>query len=386
MYIQKPKVIVILGIMGAIPVAGVAWQVLHYLLGFRRLGYDVHYVEATGIWPYGASSDDCTFPVEYIGKTMKAFGLDGKWAYCAAHSDGRCYGLSEGAITSLYERADAIINLTGATVLSDQQKVCKKLIYLETDPVIPQVNIALEDQFTREFLSAHSLHFTFGENLGKVDCLVPVQLFDYKTTRPPIVLELWEGGSRIKGEKLTTIANWKQVGKDIVYLGEIYYWSKHREFLKVIELPRLTKEKIELALAIDDPEGEQLLNAHGWLIENALKKSEDLFTYREYIWHSKGEFTVAKDQNVRLKSGWFSDRSACYLASGKPVITQETGFSKFLPIGEGLFAFQTLDDILQALDCIESNYERHSRAAKEIAEEYFHSDKVLKEFAQTAGL
>jgi hypothetical protein len=174
--------------------------------------------------------------------------------------------------------------------------------------------------------------------------------------------------------------------KDLEYNGELYSWSKHREFLKVLELPQRTHQEFSLALAIDDPAVVRLLECHGWYVEDAYEASKTLESYRAYIWRSRGEFTVAKDMNVRLHSGWFSERSATYLAAGKPVITQETGFSKFLPTGIGLHAFRALDDIPPAVEAINSDYQKHSDVAKEIAVEYFDAEKVLRQLMLDAGL
>jgi hypothetical protein len=390
MQIIKPKMIVVLGIMGSVPVAGVAWQTLHYLIGLRRLGYDAYYVEATGIWPYNAVADDCTFPVHYIRDLMDRFGFEGKWAYCAAHSDGRCYGLSAAQVKALYARADAIINLSGGTVLSDDHRVCQRLIYLETDPVVQQIRVARGEQPTVDFLAAHSIHFSFGQNLGQPDCGVPVRRFSYHVTRQPIVLDLWQQLCNPLARWFTTVAHWDQSARDEVYEGEHYSWSKHVEVMKILDLPRRTRQEFALALAIDDRAAVQptfrLLEGYGWSVDDALGKLEHLDSYRDYIWQSRGEFTVAKDMNVRLRSGWFSDRSACYLAAGKPVITQETGFSKFIPVGAGLFAFRTMEDILAAVDAINSDYRKHSQAARAIAAEYFDADKVLHQLSVDAGI
>jgi hypothetical protein len=390
MQVRKPKIVIVLGIMGAIPVAGVAWQTIHYLVGLRRLGYDVYYVETTGIWPYNATTDDCTFPVTYLDKLLSRFRFQGKWAYCATHSDGRCYGLSELQVRSLYHRADAILNLSGGTVLRDEHRICPLRIYLETDPVISQIRVATQDQPTIDYLAAHTDYLSFGENLGEPDCGVPVKRFRYLRTRQPVVLDFWDQPDNSMARRFTTIAHWDQSGKDMVYAGEHYSWSKHLEFLKFLELPQQTSQEFALALAIDDPEARQptaqLLERHSWFVEDAVEKSCDLDTYRDYIWQSRGEFTVAKDMNVRLRSGWFSDRSACYLAAGKPVVTQETGFSKYLPTGMGLFAFHSLDDALTAIEAINSHYQKHSQAAREIAAEYFGADRVLQQLVIDIGL
>jgi hypothetical protein len=384
----KPKVVVVLGIMGCLPVAGtgVAWNTLQHLIGLSRLGYDVYYVEATAVWPFNATTDDCTFPVTYIGTLLNRFGFEGKWAYVAAHSDNRCYGLSERQVKDLYSRADAIINLFGGTILQDEHMRCPIRIYLETDPVVHQIRIANGEQRYIDLVAAHTALFTWGANYGEPDCGVPLESFKYKPTRSPVLLDCWESPCNPAARYFTTIGHWDQSVKDLAYKGECYSWSKHSEFMKILELPGRTRQEFSLALAIDDPAAEQMLEGYGWRVEDAYQISETLESYREYIWNSRGELTVAKDMNVRLRSGWFSERSACYLAAGKPVVTQETAFSKSIPTGLGLCAFQKLEDIPPAIEAINSDYRRHSQAAKEIAAEYFDAEKLLRQVMIEAGL
>jgi hypothetical protein len=394
--------VVILGILGRTPFAGVAWQVLHYLEGFRRLGYDVYYVEDTGDWPYDPEqntiTDDCRYTTAYIARLLGWCGLEGRWAYRAAAQGNRTFGLSEGEVAGLFRQADLLVNLTGGTVLRDEHLAVPVRIYLETDPVLPQVEVAQGRSFTIDLLSAHTHHFTFGENLGAPDCGVPVERFAYRPTRQPVVLDWWqpaappvaparEAGRPVPGPlRLTTVASWQQSGKDLEWNGETYTWSKHHEFLKFLSLPRRAGARFELALACGDEAALGLLRSHGWQVVDAIALSKDSFPYRDYILGADGEFTVAKDQNIRLRSGWFSDRSACYLAAGKPVITQDTGFGNVLPTGRGLFAFRTTEDVLAAVDTLAAGYEGHSRAAREIAAEYFAAERVVASLAERAGL
>jgi len=383
--------LVILGIVGRTPFAGVAWQVLHYLEGFRRLGFDVHYVEDTGAWPYDPEQNsitaDCRYTVNYIARLMTWCGLSDRWAYRFG-VDGRTFGMTESEVSRVFREADVLLNLTAATVLRDEHLRVPVRIYLETDPVLPQIEIAQARSFTIDLLSAHTHHFTYGENLGAADCEVPLGYFDYRPTRQPVVLDWWSNG-RIRHKPaealFTTIASWQQEGRDIEWRGQTYTWSKHLEFLKFLDLPRRTSQRFELALACGDSQARQLLAAHGWRVIDALPLSKDIFPYRDYVRNSRGEFTVAKDQNVRLRSGWFSDRSACYLSAGKPVITQDTGFGNMLPTGEGLFAFNTLEEIEVALEEINSNYENHSRAARAIADQYFKAETVLGKMIDSLG-
>jgi hypothetical protein len=392
---SKP-ILVVLGMMGRTPFAGVAWQVLHYLEGFRRLGFDVYYVEDTGDWPYDPEqntiTDDCRYTTGYIARHLAWIGLPQRWAYRAAAQNNRVFGLTEEQVAGLWRQAVALVNLTGATLLRAEHFQVPVRIFLETDPVLPQIEVAQGRQFTIDLLDAHTHHFSYGENFGAPDCRVPLGRFHYFPTRQPIVLDWWQrDGATVERSpdrplRFTTIGSWQQSGKDVEWDGETYLWSKHHEFLKFIDLPRRTRQVMELALACGDPEALHLLTANGWRLTDALSLSKDNFPYRDYIRGSDGEFTVAKDQNIRLRSGWFSDRSAEYLAAGKPVITQDTAFGNILPTGRGLFAFRTMDDVLAALEAIAGDYEGHSRAARDLAAEYFAAEKVLATLLRQAGL
>jgi hypothetical protein len=388
----KPTILV-LGMMARTPFAGVAWQGLHYLEGFRRLGYDVYYIEDTGDWPYdpeqNAVTADCGYPIRYLARLMDWCGLPNRWAYRGASQGGRVFGLPEAELLGLYRRAAALVNLTGATVLREDHLRVPVRIYLETDPVLPQIEATRGRRFTLELLGAHTHHFTFGENIGTARCAVPAGPFTYRPTRQPIILDWWDcgpPGGVVGARRFTTVASWQQSGKDVVWNGETFYWSKHHEFLKFIDLPRRTPQVLELALARCDASAAEALTAHGWRVSDALSLSRDILPYRDYVRGSAGEFTVAKDQNIRLRSGWFSDRSACYLAAGRPVITQDTGFGNILPTGRGLFAFRSLDDARAAVEAIERDYTGNCRAARAIAAEYFAAERVLGSLLVRAGL
>jgi hypothetical protein len=406
---SRPLRLVVLGMIGRMPLAGVVWQVLHYLEGFRRLGFDVYYVEDTGAWPFNPEANtvtaDSTYSIALLDRTMAAHGFAGRWAYRDAARGGVFSGLSESAVRQLYARADLLVNVTASTSLREEHLRVPIRVYLESDPVLPQVEIARGNRDRIELLDTHTHHLSFGENLGAPDCGVPVERVRYLATRQPVVLDWWADSSSATDtacDRFTTIANWRQSGKDLEWNGERYTWSKHHEFLKFIDLPRRTTQPIELALALAsvgmadtdgagsmseaDAETVKLLQSYGWKVVNAMSLSKEPLPYREYIQCSRGEFTVAKDQNVRLRSGWFSDRSACYLAAGRPVITQDTGFGKFLPTGRGLFSFRTVDEIVAALDAITADYAAHSRAAREIAEEYFKAETVLARLLADCGV
>ncbi len=383
----RPKIIVF-GILFWYPLAGVTYQFLHFLLGLRKLGYDPYYVEDSARWIYnpnlGDSSPDARQNIDAVAPILKAHGLEDRWAFRGHYEGGQCYGGTEAKIAELYATADVMINVTGAQELREEHLRCPVRVYLETDPVVSQIQIAQGDKNTIAALDRHTHHFTYGENLGCPDCLLPVGRYQWRPTRQPVLLDLWQPLPALPGAAYNTIATWKNVGRDIVFNGETYYWSKDREFLKFIDLPQQRSDKFELAAGVDAPTYHRL-QTNLWNVVDPVHISRDMQRYNHYIRQSRGEFSVAKDQNIRLKSGWFSDRSACYLAAGRPVINQETGFSHHLPTGRGLFAFQNMDDILAAVDTIKKDYAGNCRAAQEIAVEYFAAEKVLTNVLDQLG-
>jgi hypothetical protein len=287
----------------------------------------------------------------------------------------------------LYRDCDALLNVCGATVLNDDHLKARRRVYVETDPVTNQLELAAGKRKTREVLAAHDVIATYGENYGAPDCGVPLDGFRYLKTRQPIDLELWPAAFDAGARSYTTIGNWKQEGHDVTWNGETYRWSKHHEFLKFIDLPRRRPAvDFELYLNVDDAADRERLHDNGWRLSSPLSASLDPFGYQDLFRRSRAEWTVAKDQNVRLRSGWFSERDACYLASGKPVIAQSTGFENHLPTGAGLFAFRTMEDVLSAIDAVESDYPRASRAAREVAEEHLEATRVCGRFLEDVGL
>ncbi|MDB6018589.1 MAG: hypothetical protein JWR19_3078 [Pedosphaera sp.] len=380
--------IVVFGILFWYPLAGVTYQFLHYLIGLRRLGYDPYYIEDSGRWIYDPRlndlSPDATDNIEAVVPVLEAHGFGDRWAFRGHYPDGQCYGMTEEKILQLYKDADAFLNVTGAQELRDEHRAIRRRIYVESDPFPMQVKVALGDAGTIRTLAAHDTLFSFGENLGASDCAAPVGQFRWLPTRQPVVMELWHGAAT-GGDTYSTITTWHNKGKNIEWRGETWYWTKDREFENILDLPRKRTVKFELAATVDD-KIKALLQEHGWQQRGSLDISRDIKGYRSYIQQSRGEFTVARDQYVRPNTGWFSDRTACYLAAGRPVITQETGFSKFLPSGKGLFGFKTMDDILKAVDAIEGDYEGNCRAAREIAAEFFAAEKVVGSLMERAGL
>lgn len=390
MHIKKKQPIVLLGMMSRHPQAGMVWLTVQYLVGLKRLGYEVFYVEAHGSNPrtFGsAEGDNSVEAASFIDRVMRRFGLENRWAFHALHSEGRCYGMSECQLKDLYRSAALLINLHGGTTPLPEHVNSASLVYLGTDPVTTEISLYKGDPETAGLLSQHSVLFTWAENYGQEDCGLPVSdQFQFKTTRQPIVLDFWKKEGSGNDGVFTTIGSWRQLWREVEFKGEVYHWSKHFEFLKFIALPERTGQSLELALANCSEPDRRTLEAKGWRVKDAREVSQDLDLYCEYIANSRAEFTVAKDQNVRLRSGWFSDRSASYLAAGRPVITQETGFSNHLPTGKGLFSFSTLEEIEAAIQIINQDYGSQCRSAAEIAAEYFDYRVVLPQMLKDSGL
>ena len=387
----RPK-IVLLGMLTRMPVGGVVWLMHQYVVGFERLGYDVYYVEAHGQFPTNfmehQHDSGTKAAASFIAGVMQRFGMSDRWAFHALHDDGRCYGMSDTELGRLYREAALILNLHGGTVPREEHARSGRLVYMGTDPVHLELELHRGEQQAIDYLEPHVAFFTWGLNYGNPDCKLPwCERFPFVPSPPPVVLDLWQGGADPgAGAFFTTVGNWRQEWHDVTFEGEIYTWSKHHEFLKVISLPGRVAQGFELALGRYDDDDRRLLERHGWRVRSALDVSTDPTSYRDYVRRSRGEFTVAKDQNVRLRTGWFSERSATYLASGRPVIQQDTGFGNAFPTGEGVFGFADLDGAVAAVDEINGDYGRHRRAAVEVAREYFNYDVVLADILDRLGL
>jgi hypothetical protein len=393
MVIKRPSrgSIIVFGYMFWYPLAGVTYQFLHYLIGLQKLGYQPYYVEDSSQWVFDPSAnsivEDPAPNIARIAPILEAYGMAGQWAYRGAYEGGQTYGMSEAQLLQLYQDADACLNVTGFQEMRPEHLAIRRRIYVESDPFSSQVTYLKGDARMVSDIGAHDTHFSFGENLGAPDCIVPTGGLTWLPTRQPVALELWAESALTGGLQYTTISTWQNKNKNIEYQGEIYYWTKDREFRPYLDLPTRVSASLELATNIAQIAWlEPMLREYGWSCANAVELSRNMERYRDYIQGSRAEFTVARDQYVRGLTGWFSDRSACYLAAGRPVITQETGFSRFLPTGRGLFAFQSMDEVLAAIEAIEHDYAGHCRAARELAAEYFAAEKVVGSLLDRAGL
>ncbi|MEO8205740.1 MAG: hypothetical protein ABI615_06130 [Chthoniobacterales bacterium] len=388
------KKAIVLGFMGACPIAGVIWQHIHYIVGLKRLGYEVYYFEDTANWPYNPVtyevSEDYTYAADLLARLAEQFDFKDHWAFVARFKNPiESAGLPFAQVSQLYREAEITLNICGSHDLNDELMETPCFVYVESDPGVEQIKIDLKDEETMAYLGKHHFLFTFGENIGKADFPVPTNGLTWYPTRQPVVTDFWYDSARPpEGAVMTSICNWSTSGlKDVEWRGERYLWSKSLEFLKFVEAPKLSGENFELAVNMKKPEERELFEKSGWRLSDPNAISVDWNLYNKYIRTSKGEYTVAKDQYVRLNTGWFSDRTACYLASGRPVITQETGFTKFYGgKKEGLFAFSSMEEIVESVREINKDYALHSRRAAELAKEHFEAEVVLKSMLEKINL
>jgi hypothetical protein len=414
---MKDLRIVVLGTMGADPYAGMAWMHMQIAGGLLRIGCDVHYLETTSAWPYdptqGMRVADASYPTEHLARTTARFGLGERWAYRCSWSDGRWLGPDAARADELLKSADLVLNVSGSTSLKEDFLSCSRLVYFGTDPVGDELLYATGDARRSAMIDEHQDVVTYGENIGTPRSPLPPLPRLRARTRQPVLMDMWESGpgSPPMRDLFTTVGNWRQDGQDAVFQGRPLRWSKHHEFLKFVHVPRLAGCVAELATNLGDPETEpgrelspqdidpneirgaesldarhaHLLLDNGWRLADGPALSLDPWKYRDYILSSKAEFTVAREFNVLPRSGWFSERSACYLAAGRPVVTQDTGFSDVLPTGEGLFAFSTAEEAVEAIRAINADYPRHARAARQIAHDWFRAEVVLPRLLADLG-
>jgi hypothetical protein len=376
----KRLTIIFSGMIAADPrQGGATWAVLQYVLGLRRLGHDVYFVEplkAAALRPAGAALGE-TDNAAYFLKVVAEFGLEGSAALLRDGSR-ETVGLAYDRLREVAGRADLLLNVSG--MLTDEALTSRVPVraYLDLDPAFIQLWHAAQGIDMR--FAGHTHFVTVGQAIGRADCPVPTCRLTWLPTAQPVVLEHWPTAgplAPIGHDGLTTVANWRGYGS--VEHGGVFYGQKAHSLRQFIDLPMLTREAFMPALAIHSGETKDLesLARHGWRLLDPAAVADTPDRYRDFVQGSKAEFGIAKSGYVESRCGWFSDRSVCYLASGRPVIAQETGFSRWLPGGEGLFAFRTREDILAAVDAINSDYPRHCRAARALAEEFFDSDRVL---------
>jgi len=384
--------IIFAGYLVRYPLGGYAWQMAHYLLGFRSLGHDVWFYEDTGElncdFAYNPLTNEFAPAYEYgITATTNFFrkiGFEDRWVFFDI-ARGLKHGPGAHRMETLLREADLLVSFGPVNRISVELFRDRPAIFIDSDPIYLQLKLVNEDRSLAAILDAHTHHFTFGENIGKAGSGLPTGGYTWQPTRQPVATELWENAGA-PGLAYTTVGTWDSKGRDVEYQGETFTWRKRTEWCRFLDLPNRTAKTFELAMDLGSaPEDLERLAAHGWRVIHPIQISIDPWRYRDYLRGSRGEFTVAKDMNVRLRSGWFSDRAACYLAAGRPAVEQDTGFGEVLPLGPGLHAFNTVAEATEAVHMIERDYDRASAHASEVAREYFAADRVLGSMLSLIG-
>lgn len=364
---------------------GATWAVLQYLLGLKQLGHTVYFVEPVDpsrLQPAGVPLRHST-NAAYFRQVVEQFGLRQEAALLQAGTQ-QTVGLPYERLCAVARQADLLLNISG--ILEDDALTgdIPARIYLDLDPAFTQLWHTTQGIDMR--FANHSHHVTVGLAIGRPESVTPTGGVHWLTTLQPVVLEYWPRAERVTRDALTTVANWRGYGS-IEHDG-VFYGQKAHSLRRFMELPRLVDEDFVLALSIHPDECADLtaLAANGWQLVDPRQVTHTPTSYQEFIRNSWAEFGIAKSGYVVSGCGWFSDRSACYLASGRPVIAQETGFSRYLPTGNGLFAFAGVDDVLASLEALRGDYEAHARSARSLAEEFFDSRKVLADLLRRLDL
>lgn len=387
--------IVVTGLIATYPLGGVAWDYVQYLQGFHRLGHEVYYLEDTGQWLYDPRrqtfTDNCSGHVAYLEQVLATVAPEMARRWCFRTPDGEYFGLAAREIERVCGRADLFLNVSGACWLREEYRGARGKIYLDTDPLYTQYKLeavrsgtANGDQaFSVDLILKHDLFFTFAENIGDPSCGVPDGGLRWRTTRQPIVLANWPYSYTPAALSYTTVMSWK-TDVTLPSVGGKTYGGKDVEFMKFVALPERVRPPLEIAVSGQAPLDE--LRRRRWRIVDGYECSATTDAYHRYLRGSRGEWSVAKNAYVASRSGWFSTRTAAYLALGKPAVVQDTGFRKYYPADAGLFAFASMEEAVAAIETIEHDYRHHCEAARAIAENEFASDKVLSRLLADADL
>jgi hypothetical protein len=387
--------VVVTGLVATYPVGGVAWDYLQYVQGFAALGCDVVYLEDTGQWFYDPAAEtfrpDAGAGAAYLAAALRRLlpGRDPRWA--VRTHDGTLLGLDERALARACAGADLFLNLSGACWLREPYRAARVTAYVDTDPCYSQAKLAaadagIADEATTEsaaLIRAHDVFFTLGEHVGQPDCRIPAVGLTWFPTRQPVVLANWPLTPGPPDGAFTTVLSWRINPTPPVVDGRSY-GGKDVEFERFLDLPRRAPDRLEAAISGTAPR--ERLRAAGWHVLDARTVSVGLDDYRRYLQGSRGELSVAKQAYVATRSGWFSTRSAVYLACGRPAILQDTGFSRHLPTGPGLHPFTTPEEAVAALAVVRADYRAACAHARAVAEECFRAEEVCQRLLADAGV
>jgi hypothetical protein len=390
---QKLRIIVA-GMVAQYPVGGVAWDYLQYAIGLARLGHDVVYHEDTWCWPYDplqrSMTDEASYSAAYLDDffARHAPELSDRWHYHHLHDTS--YGMSRVAFDDFAKSADLFINVSGGSFFPDALSARCLKVFLDSDPGYNQIILSERPSWSENVdrwcasVHAHDRHFTYAENFGAPDCLVPAAGIDWKKTRMPIVPELWPARSEVLAPDAawSTVMTWNVFKGKLEYRG-VEYRGKAEEFSKIADLPRRVARPFRLAIGGTEAPRDALA-AQGWTVEDGPSATLTPEDYQDYVAVSRGEVSIAKNVYVAMRTGWFSTRSACYLAASRPAVVQDTGFSRVLPTGRGLHAFSTGDEAAAAIEAVEANFPAEMQAARDVALAHFDARDVLTRLIEDA--
>jgi len=367
------------------PLGGMNQWVLAWLVGFKRLGHKVYVVEKSG-WEnscYDLSkkimTDDCRYGVGVVSGLLRRFGLEENW--CFVDAAGVYHGLSREQLGTVIQSADLFVDLEGTEWLEETAGIPLR-VFVDGEPGWCQMKMEKILRANKDW-SGHDRYYTVGMNIGTPNTSAPTGRKEWKHLFPPALLELFPYQAVNQEAPFTTVMNWKSHGH--VEFDGVSYGQKETEFAKFIDLPTRTPARMEIAVSGSNVPRQELRN-RGWSVHNADQITVSIDTYRDYILESKGEFSVVKNVFAATNCGWFGDREAYYMSTGRPVVLEETGFSAHLPVGEGLFAVRTVEEAAAAIDEINQDFERHSRRAREIAIEFLDAPRVLGKLLQELGM
>ena len=375
--------VVVCGIAGQLPLAGVALHYLQYCLALRDLGVETIYLEDNRAWPYhpyeNRPDQDAAYTVPWLRELFDAFELP--WAY--RDPRGNYHGATEAEVHGRCAGADLLLNVSGGHEPDEHHRAARVLAYVDTDPGFVQVAAARGERNTRSWLAAHDVLFTFAEAMGTPGCKVPDAGFPWRTTRQPVHLPFWADVPDTPGTAYTTVMNWRAYAST-EWDGEAW-GQKDAEFPLVRPLPQRTGMPLEVALGGDGAPRDEL-EAEGWHVVDPREPTRTVWTFRDYLASSRGEVTIAKQAYVRSRGGWFSERSANYLAAGRPVLAQDTGWSVFLSSDKGLLPFSTAEEAEEGLRALEADIDGHALAARAVAAAHFDGRDVLERLLADAGI
>lgn len=373
---------VVTGMIASYPVGGVLWDYAQYALGLEQLGFEVYYLEDTGWQTYdpvaGCYGDDPAYGVRFLEESLGELSPTLKKRWHFRSMSGGTFGVDANRFRDIIASADLFLNVSGGTLLRDEFMGVRHKVLIDTDPGwnhfrnYPKWDANPNWQGSHGY-RAHDHFFTYAECLGQPGCALPDMGLKWHPTRPPVVLDCWQ--PEAPGKDWTTVMTWKNFQEPIAHNGRTY-GTKEMEFGRVEELPKHCDASFELAVggAVAPVDHWRRL---GWSVIDSHTVSMTAAQYRRYIQQSRGEFSVAKNVYVATHSGWFSCRSTCYLAAGRPVVLQDTGFSDVLPTGDGVLVFSNLQEAADAVARVERNYDHHRQAALDFARNHLDARIVL---------